>query len=289
MNVDFSQALQQLESMINEGILLIPNLIIAVLVFLGFYAVAKLARDLTKRLSQSYGHHENLAMVLGRVVRWAVMLLGLLVSIVIVVPNISPAQLFQLLGISSVALGFAFRDILQNFFAGILLLVTEPFRIGDQIIVDQYEGTVETIESRATIIKTYDGRRVVIPNTQLFTSPVTVQTAFELRRVQYDLGIGYDEDIEHVKGLILEILHQIEDIIAEPPPEVIVVSLGDFSVILRVRWWIRPTRRYEAVDTRNTVLATLKAELMAQDIDMPFPTQHVFVSTTEARNSSSML
>lgn len=289
MNVDFSQAIQQLESMINEGILLIPNLIIAILIFLGFYAVAKLARDLTRRLAQSYGHHINLAVVLGRIVRWSVMLLGLLVSIVIVVPNISPAQLFQLLGISSVALGFAFRDILQNFFAGILLLVTEPFRIGDQIIVDHYEGTVETIESRATIIKTYDGRRVVIPNTQLFTSPVTVQTAFEVRRVQYDLGIGYDEDIERVKGLILETLRRVEEVLDEPPPEVIVVGLGDFSVILRVRWWIRPALRSEAVDTRNTVLAALKAELMAQGIDMPFPTQHVLISATEARDSSSML
>ncbi|NBD36442.1 MAG: mechanosensitive ion channel [Chloroflexi bacterium] len=289
MNVDFSQAIEQLEWMLNEGILLIPNLIIAALVFLGFYMIAKLARDLTRRLSQSYGHHINLAVVLGRIVRWSVMLLGLLISIVIVVPNISPAQLFQLLGISSVALGFAFRDILQNFFAGILLLVTEPFRIGDQIIVDHYEGTVETIESRATIIKTYDGRRVVIPNTQLFTSPVTVQTAFEVRRVQYDLGIGYDEDIERVKGLILETIRHVEDVIDEPPPEVIVVGLGDFSVILRVRWWIRPALRSEAVDTRNTVLAALKAELMAQDIDMPFPTQHVFVSRTDTRDSSSML
>ena len=94
----------------------------------------------------------------------------------IAIPSFQPAQLIQLLGISGVAIGFAFLDILQNFLAGILILLTEPFRLGDQIVVGGYEGTVEEIETRATSIRTYDGRRVVIPNSNLFTESVTVNT-----------------------------------------------------------------------------------------------------------------
>jgi uncharacterized membrane protein len=103
-----------------------------------------------------------------------------------------------------VAIGFAFRDILQNFLAGILLLLTEPFRIDDQIIVKEFEGTVEDIQTRATMIRTYDGRRIVIPNAELFTESVIVNTAFEKRRLEYDVGIGYGDDIERAKALILE-------------------------------------------------------------------------------------
>jgi len=86
-------------------------------------------------------------------------------------PFFPASDLIKILGISGVAIGFAFQNILQNFLAGLLLLWAEPFRIGDEIKLDNYEGSVEEIQTRATFIKTYDGRRVVIPNADLFTAP----------------------------------------------------------------------------------------------------------------------
>ena len=121
---------------------------------------------------------------------------GLLVAMVIAIPGFTVGQLFSILGIGSVAIGFAFRDILQNFLAGILILLNQPFRIGDQIIMKDLEGTVEEIQTRATFLKTYDGRRVVVPNSDLFTNTVTVNTAFETRRLEHVIGISYDDDIE---------------------------------------------------------------------------------------------
>ena len=91
---------------------------------------------------------------------------------------------------------------MQNFLAGILILLTEPFEINDQIVFKSFEGTVENIETRATTIRTYDGRRIVIPNAELFTNSVTVNTAFDKRRIEYDFGIGYGDDIDHAKQLI---------------------------------------------------------------------------------------
>ena len=147
----------------------------------------------------------------------------------VVLPGFDPATLISGLGIGGVAIGFAFRDILQNFLAGLLLLMTDPFRIGDQIVVKGFEGTVEDIQTRATILKTYDGRRVVIPNGDLFTESVIVNTAYDKRRSQYDVGTGYEDNIELATSLILNNISHIEGVLPDPAPDVQVVDLADSS------------------------------------------------------------
>jgi len=140
--------------------------------------------------------------------------------------------------------------LLQNFLAGILILLAEPFR-HDQIVFKEFEGTVENIQTRATI-RTYDGRRIVIPNSELFTNSVTVNTAFENRRL-YDVGIGYGDDIDLAKQLMLEI-HSVNGVLKDPAPDVLVVELAESSVNIRARWWINPPRRADALDARDKVI-----------------------------------
>src|SRR5579859_5636717 len=118
-----------------------------------------------------------------------------MVSISIVAPSFQVADLIKILGIGGVAIGFAFQNILQNFLAGLLPLWSQPFRVGDEIKIDAYEGTVEEIQTRATIVKTYDGRQVVISNSDLFTHAVIVNTALGSRRWQYD------QDVKKVSSL----------------------------------------------------------------------------------------
>ncbi|MEX5538851.1 mechanosensitive ion channel domain-containing protein, partial [Pseudomonas syringae] len=88
---------------------------------------------------------------------------------VIAIPGFTPGQLMSALGIGSVAIGFAFKDIFQNLLSGILILLSEPFRIGDAIVCNGLEGTVEDIQIRATTLRSYDGRRLVIPNATVYT------------------------------------------------------------------------------------------------------------------------
>jgi len=275
MNIDFTKAIDQLEEMSNSVIEALPNLLVAVIVFIVFMILGRVVRAVVVRVPGLNRRQRNLSLVLGRLAQWGVLLLGFLVSAVIVFPNFSPADVIGLLGVGSVAIGFAFRDIFQNFLAGILLLITEPFQIGDQIVVSGFEGTVEDIETRATTIRTYDNRRVVIPNSALFTDSVTVNTAFEQRRLEYDFGIGFGDDIATAKQLILEAVASIEEILKEPKPEVLVVEIGDFSVVLRVRWWIKPPRRVDALDTRDRVLQAIKETLLNNGIDLPFPTRQI--------------
>ncbi|MBE7212797.1 MAG: mechanosensitive ion channel family protein, partial [Gluconacetobacter diazotrophicus] len=163
----------------------------------------------------------------------------------------------------------------QNFLAGILILLTEPFRIGDQIIVGSYEGTVEEIETRATSIRTYDGRRVVIPNSDLFTQSVMVNTAFAARRLQYDVGIGYGDDVAHAKRVLLDALANVHGVLSEPPPEALVVDLAGSTVNIRVRWWIEPPRRIDVVRSMDEALHAIRDRLTAEGIDLPFPTQQI--------------
>jgi small-conductance mechanosensitive channel len=219
--------------------------------------------------------HATTPLILGRLAQWITVLIGLFISLSIVIPTLKAGDLIQLLGISGVAIGFAFRDILQNFLAGILILLTEPFQIGDQIVFKDFEGTVENIQTRATTIKTYDGRRIVIPNSDLFTNSITVNTAFENRRLEYDIGIGYGDDIHEAKRLILEAIHETEGVLKEPAPDAIVVALAESTVNIRARWWIHPPRRAEALDLQDRVLTAIKNKLMANGIDLPFPTQQI--------------
>jgi small-conductance mechanosensitive channel len=139
----------------------------------------------------------------------------------------------------------------------------------------EYEGTVENIQTRATTIRTYDGRRIVIPNSELFTNSVTVNTAFESRRMEYDVGIGYGDDLDEAKRLILEAIHSVEGVLSDPSPDVLVMELAASTVNIRARWWIQPPRRADDLDSRDRVLTAIKNKLTANGIDLPFPTQQI--------------
>jgi small-conductance mechanosensitive channel len=275
MNIQISAAWEKIQSMINGFIALLPNLVLALIVFIIFFMVAGTIRQLVRRLTRDRHHARNLGLILGRLAQWITILIGLFVSLSIVIPTLQAGDLVQLLGISGVAIGFAFRDILQNFLAGILILLTEPFQLDDQIVFKNFEGTVENIQTRATTIRTYDGRRIVIPNSELFTNSVTVNTAFENRRLEYDVGIGYGDDIDEAKQLILEAIHETEGVLPEPAPDAIVVDLAESTVNIRARWWVKPPVRVEVLDLQDRVLIAIKNKLTVNGIDLPFPTQQI--------------
>ena len=255
----------------------LPYIVLALIVYAIFHLAGRALRNIITRVATRHEQQHNVGLVLGRLVQGATMLLGVLVALVIAIPSFKPVQLVQLLGIGSVAIGFAFRDILQNFLAGILILLTEPFEINDQIIVGEHEGTVEAIETRATMIRTYDGRRVVIPNSSIFTEAVMVNTAFPKRRLQYDVGIGYGDTIEHAREIMLNTMRGTETVLDDPAPEALVVDLAGSWVTVRLRWWVDPPRKLDTMRSIDRVLTAVKRDLTAAGIDLPFPTQQVLL------------
>ncbi len=252
---------------------MLPGVVFGLVVFGLFIFLSGFAKRAVLRATRGSGFGQ----AVSRLARLGVLLGGLLVSMAVAFPTVNGSSILSALGVSGVAIGFAFRDILQNYFAGILLLWREPFRIGDQIVTSGgFEGTVEGIETRATFIRTYDGRRVVIPNSSLFIDSVTVNTAFDKRRLEVDVGVGYGDDLEAARRIILEAVRKVEGVLADPAPDVLVVELADFSVILRARYWTLPSRA-DVMVAQDRVLTSVKGALTENGIDLPFPTQQLLL------------
>lgn len=275
-NLTLSGATETIQGWLQGAIALLPNIVIGVIVLVVFWVLGKFIRSFIRSRTKDR-ETRNIGLVLGRLTQGVLAILGFLVAAIIIFPSFKPADLLASLGIGGVAIGFAFKDILQNFLAGILILLTEPFQIDDQIIFNDYEGTVERIETRATSIRTYDGRRVVIPNAELFTNSVMVNTAYDRRRLQYDIGIGYGDDIQKAKKIILEVLAEHGEILENPNPEAIVVDLAGSSVNIRARWWVDPPRKADTIASYDWVLENICTRLLAAGIDLPFPTQQILL------------
>ena len=253
---------------------------VALVVMAVFIGLGMLAQRMIKRQA-SRKDRDNLGEVFGGFVKWAVYLLGFLLAATIVIPSLKPGDLIAGLGVSSVAIGFAFKDILQNWLAGLLLLLRQPFQINDQIEVNGREGTVVRIETRATIIKTYDGQRLVIPNSEIYTNSLLVKTAHEKRRSQYDVGIGYGDGIDEACEVIRKALAGVADVEAEPAPEALPWDLAASWVTIRVRWWTH-SRRADVVQVHASVIKAIKVALDRAGIDLPYDTQvQLFHDQTE--------
>lgn len=289
MSPEIEVAYDRLHALGNAALQLLPNVLIALLVFGLFLLLANWTRKLVQRL-KSGKYHRNLVIVLGRMSQWALILLGVLLAVTIAFPSFTPGNLISALGITGIAIGFAFKDIFENFLAGILILITEPFKIGDQIVFRSFEGTIEEIETRATKMRTYDGRLVIIPNADLYKGSFIVNTAYPTRRLQYDLVIGSSDDIPTAKRLMLEAMRGLSGVEPEPAPDVLLVAYADNGVVLRVRWWITPPRRADALALQDQVLEAIKASLSAHGIDLPYPTRQVlFHDQTERTDGDRRL
>lgn len=172
------------------------------------------------------------------------------------------------LGITSVAVGFAFKDVLQNFFAGILILWRRPFVIGDQIRFKEYEGTVEEINIRSTRLRTYDGERAILPNGEVYTSAVLVRTAYGSRRVRFEVGIGYLDDLEKGRNAIKRVLDRTRGVLKEPAPWIYVSELAPSSVNFTVYFWTG-SQQAEVLRVRDEVATGIKYILDEESIEMP--------------------
>ncbi len=270
IDLDLGMALERIDSWVDSGVRMLPNLVLAIILLILIYIVSLTVAQFVRNQFTERGR-DNLGQMLGSFVKWSILLIGFLFAATIVIPSLSPGDLIAGLGVSSVAIGFAFKDILQNWLAGLLILIRQPFEIGDQIEVEGHEGTVKHIETRATIIKTYDGQKIVIPNSTIYTNAVVVRSAYETRRGQYDVGIGYDDDIDKACEAIREAIERIPEIETDPEPVIIPWDLAASAVTIRVQWW-RKTEQ-NGVLIHSFVVKAIKQALDNAQIDIPYTTQ----------------
>lgn len=267
MKIDISQAWHTIQSWINSLIALLPNLVVAVIVFMLFFLIGKGVRRIVLNLTRKHQRSQHVGYVVGRLLHGLIAIIGFFIMLMIVVPSITAAQLVGALGVSSIAIGFAFKEILQNFLAGILILLTQPFRIGDRIIINNYEGTVMNIETRATMIRTYDNFQVVIPNATLFTGSVTVLTALGRQRTNFDFTIKYVQDVDRAKRIIFDVAANTEGVLPDPPPDVMIIDAAEGKITLRARWWTA-TSVSDWLEVRDKVLEGVRTRIEQEKLDV---------------------
>ncbi|MFB6209412.1 MAG: mechanosensitive ion channel family protein [Candidatus Nanohaloarchaea archaeon] len=180
-------------------------------------------------------------------------------------------------GLIGLGLSFALKDIIANCVSGLLIMISRPFKIGDQIEVQGESGTVENIKIRATDIRTFDGRKIIVPNSVLYNGTVKNNTAYDERRFDVIVGVGYDESIEEAKELAIETLEEVDSVDFEPEPQVLVEELGGSSVNLKLRGWTKPSRA-SMVDASSQVTQLVKEKYDEAGIDIPYPIRTVYMN-----------
>jgi small-conductance mechanosensitive channel len=263
----------------------LPYLILGLVVFTAFVVAARILKRVLLTAGRRTRLDLTLADLLGRLVSASTIILGLFVAAVVIFPTFNPGDLIAGLGITTVAIGFAFKDVLQNFFAGILILWRRPFIVGDEIKVGPYEGSVEEITTRSTRLKTYDGERAVLPNGDVYTGAVLVRSAYTTRRVRVSVGIGYKDSIENARSIIQGVLNETEGVLPEPGPWVYVAELAPSSVNFNVFFWTN-SRQANVLLLTDRVISGIKLRLDEAGIDIPYP--HTVVLQQNGQSAKEM-
>ncbi|MCT7964611.1 mechanosensitive ion channel family protein [Laspinema sp. D1] len=288
MNPVLQEIKATLINLVGQGVALAPAILIALVVLGITWYAANVVRRLTMAAGRRVVKNRSLRMLMVQTAYVAAWSVGIIVACVLAFPGLGLGDIIGLLGLSSVAIGFAFQDIFKNFLAGILLLLQEPFRLGDQIVVEGYEGTVEEIAIRSTQIRTYQGERVVIPNAVVFTNVVQVKTAFSHRRTDLEIGVDYNTPLPEAVDTMLKAVSQVPGVLSKPEPEVDIVGFGESSIDMMVRYWTEPERP-SVRRTQTQVAIALKAACDRANINIPYPIRSLYYYDQEkfADNSPS--
>ena len=249
----------------------LPRLAVALVVLILTWLAARGAQSALRRVFRRMRMRQNLADVLLMLVRVGVWFAGALIALTIVFPTITPGRALTTLGLGSVAIGFAFKDTFENFLAGLLILLRQPFKIGDFIEVDGREGQIEVITIRDSRIRQTDGQLVVMPNHELFKNPVVVRTDKELRRVTVIAGVAYGEDATEAQRVIHDAVIAVDSVRDDVQDvQVFAREFGASSVDFEVAWWTG-SRPIDVRTSRDQVVRAIKAALDEAGIEIPFP------------------
>lgn len=244
-------------------------------VLLARFAISNLRRALAEKLKK-----DQLEILL-KVVNFGILLIAFLSISPLLGINLS--GLLVAGGITGIVIGFASQSVVANLISGLFLLWEKPIKLGDQISVDGISGFVEDINIISTIVRTYDGLYVRIPNEKLFTSKITNYVANVARRFEYTIGIKYSDDADRAVEVVKKVVEDEPFALKNPPPVVFVDSLGDSAVNLVVKVWAPVTVWY---DVKMSLLNRIKVELERNGIEIPFPQRVVwFANELELKKS----
>ncbi len=283
MNELLETIINSSKELIGSSVKILPGLLTALILILLTRYAAQFIRQLATQVGKRTVRSKSLQLLLSKTCYITVWVVGVLIACVAAFPGLRLGDIIATLGLGSVAIGFAFQDIFKNFLAGILLLLQEPFRIQDQVIIGDYEGTVERIDIRTTKIRTYTGEQVLLPNATVFTSAVQVRTAFNSRRTDLAVGVDYNTPLSDAAEILQRTIQEVDGVLGNPNPEVDLVSFGDSSIDFIVRYWTLPQQK-EVRQTQTKAIVAIKKAFDQADINIPYPIRTLYFYDQEKFN-----
>ena len=265
--VDVAQRLNStIRQISRDAVSSIPAFIGVLIVILITWIVAKIVRYSGFKWAQRTEGDRSTEILIGRLCYGGVWVAGAVVALG--VWGIDFATMLGALGLTSVAIGFSLKDVLSNYISGVILLSARPFSIGDQVVINGYEGEITQVQLRSTTLRTYDGRMVYIPNQEVFQASITNNTASKYLRSSVFVGIDYDADVVEARKVIVKEISNHDRVQLQPPPEVLVHELAASTVNLEVRFWV-DSRRSGFLETTSIVAQSVKEALQKNNIEMP--------------------
>ncbi|BDS07136.1 hypothetical protein NT6N_21760 [Oceaniferula spumae] len=248
----------------------VPFLVGSVVVLILTWGVAAMVSKAMHSALGKFAFRDSLVQLLSRLAKTVVWIIGVVAAAMIVFPGLTPSKALGAAGLVSVAVGLAFKDIFQNFFAGVMLLWKFPFEEGDMIECGDVCGRVRSIELRHTQIQDTSGELIVVPNSKLVTEPVEVLTYGKLRRIEMGVGVSYDTDVAEAKAVIQKTVDSLEKADADKGNKVLPKEFGASSIDFEVLFWAgsQPMEQREA---KAEAVEKIKAALDDAGIEIPFP------------------
>lgn len=263
------------QEFLQQALDFVPKLIVGLVVFAGTLFLAVPASRWAGRAAKKRLDDPALVNLIAKITRWAVIVTGTIIALEQV--NFDVTGFVAGLGIAGLTIGFALQDIARNFIAGLILMTRKPFEIGDSVEISGYTGKVININTRDTIIKTFDGELVIIPNMNVFTTAIINNTDMPYRRRTISIGLGYGEDMEKAGQIFLDAMREVEGVLAEPEPTVLAEALGDSAVTLVAHFWVDQTK-FDFLKVHSDVLRAIKRTAEREEIVLPYPIQTVRLS-----------
>lgn len=245
--------------------------IIAALVifFIGKWGIKRVVA-LIKKMMEKAEFDKTLIEFLGNVIYFALFIVIALAALNAL--GVNTTSFLAIFGAASLAVGLALKDSLSNIGAAVLIIVFRPFRVGDFVDIGNASGTVGLINLFSTIIATTDNKTIVIPNSSIIAGNIVNYSNNPTRRVDLAFNISYGDDLKLAKNVLLEVMQSDDRVLQDPPPFVAVGGLGDNSINLVFRVWVK-TEHYW--DVHFDMIEKVKLSFDANNISIPFPQMHI--------------
>jgi small conductance mechanosensitive channel len=260
-------------SWINEFIRLLPNIVLAALILVLGLFIARWIRKLSYRIIKKFGHNETLNNLFSSFIY--VIALGIIFFIILSILNLDKAvtSILAGAGIIGLALAFAFQDIAANFMSGIFISFRKPLKVGDIVLVQGFEGQVVEVNLRDTVIDTFKGQLIIIPNKDVYQNPIENFSHLKKRRFDLPIGVSYGEDLDKVKQVTIDAVKDVENVSKEHPPVLFFTDFGESSINFSIRIWIDSADSKAFRQMGSDAIVAIKKAFDVNDIQMPFPTR----------------